>query len=267
MLDKQDTADKGNTAEKQQEKGAAKIASLQLIHPKTKRAKADDTTYKRRHDPDRPFRNRDIESFIVWCHLKKKSLAVWLPVFISAVVLVVIIAQSVIYKRQLDAMFSQGQTMQDTLTEMRTSRELENRAWIGVKSIEAVDGHGGVTIKLTFINGGNSPAIVTMKIEGKVRYDSPPDDFQFPPFETMGSSLTLFPGQEYVHHILLPGKLPVFAKPATPDHAFYLYGDLDYDDTFKRRHTTKFCYRTSVVSSGERPAPSLSVCPTHSTFD
>src|SRR5437870_11328674 len=62
-----------------------------------------------------------------WLNRRSSSLQVILPSVFSTLVLGAIIIQAVIY-------YKQWQAMQGTLAEMRTSRELENRAWIGMKS-------------------------------------------------------------------------------------------------------------------------------------
>src|SRR6266496_3065472 len=77
--------------------------------------------------------------------------------FLSLLVLIAIVVQAYIYLRQWEA-------MRHTLYEMRATRELENRAWVGVKHVRFEQIQSGIAINATYINSGNSPALVTLQI-------------------------------------------------------------------------------------------------------
>jgi hypothetical protein len=183
-----------------------------------------------------------------------------LPLF----TLFAVIYQAVVYRRQWNA-------MQDTLKEMGVSRELENRAWVGLKDLKfeprpAVDGVVGANLIATFINSGQSPAIVTITIEGKELEQSPPDDLAYPVLPTKASQLPLFPHAEVEKELIsLPKGVPIVLNPKSPEHAWYIYGTIQYEDIFGYRHTTKFCYATMGV--GSERGVRLRLAPTHNNFD
>lgn len=182
---------------------------------------------------------------------------------LSWLVLVAVILQVVIYRKQWHA-------MQDTLSEMRISRELENRAWVGVKNLNFRESpFGGHDILASFVNSGNTPAIVRVAFVGEPREDSPPDNIKLQQAPHEGSRIALFPHVEVTNRIytLPPGHAPVTLQPTNPDHAWYLYGVLEYDDAFGRHHTTKFCYRTAAETINDQTIAVFRLASTHNTFD
>ncbi|HKR58407.1 MAG TPA: phage holin family protein [Pyrinomonadaceae bacterium] len=183
---------------------------------------------------------------------------------LSFLIIGAVVVQAIIY-------FIQWRAMQGTLREMRLSRELENRAWIGVKVIDIENrADGGVNFNGTYVNSGNSPANVTVEVRGEYLQQPPPDDFQFPPYETKGSRLVLFPHMEYNSLMaVLPG-VPMVVDGS--QGAWYLYGRLKYEDIFGHAHVTRFAY-CPVEVEGIGGAPpgkkhiTLQVSETHNVFD
>jgi hypothetical protein len=177
--------------------------------------------------------------------------------------LIVIAVQTGIIKMQWDA-------MQDSLQEFRNSREMENRAWIGIKSLEPAYYPDGVGLVALVVNAGNSPANVTLRVKGEYRESSPPDDVQYGSMQDKGSVLTLFGHSEVPKQIAflegVPG-LPVSRD--YPTRIWYFYGDLDYIDIFGKPHKTRFCYfvrKGRDLGEGKVNA-SLAVAEGHNSFD
>jgi hypothetical protein len=187
----------------------------------------------------------------------------WVGFMFSFTALVVIVVQSMIYVQQWE-------NMRDTLNELRTTRELENRAWVGVKNMEIVpSAQGGTEVVATFVNSGNSPAIVEVRFRGEELEESPPDNAEFPEM-SKGSTLALFPNVESPSRVTtFEGNLaPFIEDPKNPNHAWYLYGRLDYTDIFGKRRVTKFCYSTSAKKfADDKYFLSFRVAPTHNVFN
>ena len=158
--------------------------------------------------------------------------------------------------------------MQGTLAEMRTSRELENRAWIGMKSMEFQNVPDGVDLVASYENSGNTPAKVTVVYEARNLSEPPADDIPYTPIAHSGSVLALFPKTQYSGLVAHFKGMPVIPDPKTPDDQFYIFGSLDYDDIFGHHHRTNFCYRTGKEEEGGKvTAGHILVCPTHNTFN
>jgi hypothetical protein len=183
--------------------------------------------------------------------------------------LAIIATQAWIYNEQRKTGNRQWQAMQDTLKEMKISRELENRAWIGVEpvTVEKVPGGGsGMNIRAVFVNSGKSPSIATIRYALGVLRESPPDNYQHRKFADKGSTLALFPEVKHPVSLAVVPEIPL-PDPKNPEHAYYIWGDLDYDDIFGRHHTTKFCYRNEGTMVNGKWFVALALCPTHNIFD
>ena len=182
---------------------------------------------------------------------------------LSWIVFMAVVTQIVIYKKQWHA-------MRDTLSEMKTSRELTNRAWIGVKSIEIEENpDGGIKIIAAFLNSGATPANVTIQLKGEPRTEPPPDDITIGPFQDEGSHLALFPNVEHRTSIARLPALPLFNNPR---EAWYIYGRLDYEDIFGHPHVTRFCYHSvDLTTKAQRKQGQLRgtlvVSGTHNSFN
>jgi len=182
---------------------------------------------------------------------------------LSWLVFVAVVTQIIIYKKQWEA-------MQNTLKEMRISRELENRAWVGLKKIEVEQRpEGGVHLNGFYVNSGNTPANVLIKFKGEMRKQPPPNDIDLGPYEAKGSNLALFPHVEYQSVIASLEGLPISNNPKSYTDAWYIYGRLEYEDIFGHPHVTKFCYQTVEVGRGPEGQilATLVVSETHNTFD
>lgn len=173
----------------------------------------------------------------------------------------------------------QTKLMEKQWTEMRDTRELENRAWVGVKQADMVDlPKGGVQFNVTYVNGGNSPAVCSIEVTGGYRDSSPPDQYDFGKMPFQGSKIAIFPNSEYVSIAAILSEAPR-VDMVNREHAYYIWGKLSYADIFSRPHTTRFCLRfqaSSIVTATRRDeAPVgtegavgiLALCPTHNSFD
>jgi hypothetical protein len=229
---------------------------LPSLQTKAERVDADNRTD---HCEEKQETAPNLLTFTGW-------LQIWLPIIFSGLVVVVIFAQAYIYKKQWNA-------MQDTLKEMRLSRELENRAWIGVKSLEFEQGEpAGVDVVATFVNSGASPAIMTFEYRMEDLEQSPADDIVLPPYPNQGSSLALFPHVERRARLAQHINITLPAKPKSPNHTYYIYGVIKYRDIFDQPHTTRFCYMVEkvekfVVDGVARARYIVGVAPTHNGFD
>lgn len=171
MTDKHDAPNDAQSAEAQQQERTAEVTAHQFIKPKAQRAKSDENTYERKGDPDRPFHSRDVEQFLIWAHLKKHSFAIWLPVVLSTVVLIVIIVQAIIYKRQLNAMDKQVELMRRQLD----AQAVSERPYIIIKSamIPNLVPNQPLSPVVTIANRGRTPAQdlnVTAEIAAQAGY-------------------------------------------------------------------------------------------------
>jgi hypothetical protein len=184
--------------------------------------------------------------------------------FISVAALLVIVWQGWIYVEQTRLMEKQW-------TEMRDTRELENRAWIGVKDVFLVQmATGGYSVNAKYVNAGDSPALCTIEIEGGIRESSPPDDYKYSMLTGQGGKSVMFPStEETLQLAYMPGPPPVNLQ--NKHHAYYIFGDIKYTGIFNRQYTTKFCFRTQAISplhkDNESVNVSFALCPTHNSFD
>jgi hypothetical protein len=174
----------------------------------------------------------------------------------------------------------QWQATDATLKEIRQSRKLEFRAYVGAKAIimqPRNDNPAFADLYLSSINTGRTSIQGRAEIAKEIQFrDAPPPDDSVP--QTKGGSGTAYiPNIEYTGYIgLLPTKAadeiaqkvqavanaepvptptPVLKTSPTPPPAslkvpempaegkgWYVYGIISYRDTFGDAHQTKFCF-------------------------
>lgn len=140
----------------------------------------------------------------------------------------------------------------------------DQRAWVGIEKMnlikrEVAEGRVGFTINIQ--NTGKTPGL---RATPRIRYSRTPvkdlGDFDFPP-KVIESSVyapgvasrqlffflpeEAFNGQEV--DLFYAGKLPV-----------YIYGAIDYEDVFGKKHFTRFC--AIYPHYQDRPNDSLRLC-------
>lgn len=191
----------------------------------------------------------------------------------SVLALVVIVWQGIIYVRQTDL-------MEKTWIEMKETREVENRSWVGVKpAFYAVYPEEGlVTIQIAFTNTGNVPATATGIINGQCLAQAPTNDAAYSQPTTLPSQMTLMPGAEFPHTVVKLKAFPYCGKEPPPSMKtqgvivenlqsapayFYVYGTIKYEDLFGS-HETQFCFFS--LPSVREQQPVFTACPTHNTF-
>jgi hypothetical protein len=164
----------------------------------------------------------------------------WLPIILSGLVLIAIMVQAYIYKKQWDA-------MQEGLKETRVSRELENAAFVGTKGASFPDGglHIGQwqRIHVTLINTGKTPAFNLRVTQGWGIGPLGPSDF-VPPnagLAPKGQS-TVMPNYDALVAFTIPDVTQEDLNAINNFQRFiYVWGTIDYDDIFGKPHWTRFC--------------------------
>ncbi|HEY0378031.1 MAG TPA: hypothetical protein VGC87_14015 [Pyrinomonadaceae bacterium] len=184
----------------------------------------------------------------------------------NLVIAFAIIAQIRVYQKQATIMQGQLKATHDTLSAMKFTREFENRAWVGVKSMSFNKIAQGVEVVYEIMNGGKSPAICSIEFKGEERELPPPDDISYGGLPDAPSRLTLFPGVELKQSVaVFPGP-PVVPNPKTRTHAYYIYGTIEYRDMFGT-HKTDFCYQTILITAPDnKQAVVFRLSSTHNNF-
>ncbi len=184
------------------------------------------------------------------------------------------------------AFFSYGQwtTMDKSIEEMRQNRELEYRAYVGVKGVvfqQRADNPAWGDVILLSVNTGRTPAL-----EGRVRRvierrDSPPPDgtvINDP--EHVGSKIIYVPsldftttlgmiGTSVADQLVTPKETKPKGSPTPPvasltppqstlfSEGWYAYGIIEYKDIFSKPHATKFCYFNLPSTRDFYPCPTF----------
>jgi hypothetical protein len=178
--------------------------------------------------------------------------------------------------------------------ETRTTRELENRAYVVAKGVTVTPATVPTAndVLVTIVNVGRTPGrngYIVTQLERRVA--SPPEDTVINPKESPHSQILFGPQIEVRERAgfmgfapLLgttpptesvspspPGKNPAITPspnptptPQMPDadeRLWYLYGHVAYDDIFGKPHTTKFCFE-NIPFTG-----TWSYCPTYNSAD
>lgn len=174
----------------------------------------------------------------------------------------------------------------------RETRELENRAYVVVKSVglrQAVDNPGMSDIVVTLTNTGRTPGLNgTTQARLDPRETPIPDDAGFPPLDTTPSKTVLAPqieveltlgpvmnrqgeqakAQEQAAQVAASQKaassvsatpsLPQLSSPQPKTVKFiYVYGVISYEDVFGRPHQTRYCYFNIPGTPGWNGCPAF----------
>jgi hypothetical protein len=164
--------------------------------------------------------------------------------------------QAVIFSERSTWMREQSKAANDSLTESKKSREIENRAYVAVIEVvvdKPIRSSGEqVTARLKAMNTGRTPAI---NFKSQVWSGTNPPNANFP----LAGPATLPPGSQ---GILMPERTwntttttqltgqekTAFSKAGSH---LYVWGIFEYDDFFGAHHTTQFCFVNESFTSVE----------------
>ncbi|MFL6333249.1 MAG: hypothetical protein ACJ754_07915 [Pyrinomonadaceae bacterium] len=145
----------------------------------------------------------------------------------------------------------QWEGLQQSLTDARETRELENRSYLFVKGAnvggELKEG-GRVAALLTFANAGQSPAQnVSVWVNVDFKNSPVPEPMpMFPDDATQEPSYGVVGPQgemnitSYYKGVLTADKVGLINQRA---ETLYAWGIIEYDDIFQKRRKTEFCLR------------------------
>lgn len=182
--------------------------------------------------------------------------------------------------------YYQWNAMNDALEETKRNRDLEYRAYVGVKGIDfrkLPDNPALGEVIVTYVNSGRTPALNSKVMQAiSIRETPLPEDAGFESPDTVQSVFVIAPAMEFPALVALiptseagkqplteegqnsakPTPTPVPTPPPVESRAkIYVYGVITYEDIFKRPHRSKFCY---FNTPGTR---NWAICPTHNSFD
>jgi hypothetical protein len=200
---------------------------------------------------------------------------------LTALMVITLIYHGLQFERQWNA-------MRDSISETKRSRELEYRAYVGVKSVyispqfsNAAEGKA----MIVYSNTGRTPAFnTTIRVDHSMRETPIPEDTSFPAADIQLSKAIMMPLTDMfvdagVIPIMVVATGPV-TTPAVPKiiqtepfpsssptatnkmfkGQWYVYGVIEYDDIFGQHHRTKFCSYNVWGQSVFFP------CPGYNTF-
>lgn len=181
-------------------------------------------------------RYREYERLATWLHIKSRFVRDWLPVLFSGLLLGVTIFYTWYASRQ-------WQVMRDALQEARTTREIENRAYIGIKSVGLVDdlkANTSNTILVVLSNAGKTPAVMSLHFVSGIG-TAPWEKVYEEPTNIRGN-FTLTPGTEHNSEVPVSAYTNLELTPVLERHAqLYLQGVIEYDDVFGKHHRNEIC--------------------------
>lgn len=127
------------------------------------------------------------------------------------------------------------------------SLEISNRAWVGMESLrlkKLLSTDEDTNIEFRFKNTGRSPAInITVEIDIQTE-KSPRTSGPSGQLHTALSNAAMAPGQVYLTDTSTAPKKPpadLVQLLNSGDKIFYFYAVITYEDTFRKRRTTKVC--------------------------
>jgi len=181
-------------------------------------------------------------TFSVW-------MQTWLPIVFSGLVVIVIVVQAFIYKKQWDVMREQSNLLNASIQEATKTREVENRAYVGIKEITmnaTVKSKKDIEIILTIENTGKTPARaskLTSVAHGFFRQD------RLIPRESLVTQYYAPTQFELLAGNSHPASIPIKALTdeaykivANTEQRLYIWGRVEYDDVFGKSHWTPFCF-------------------------
>jgi hypothetical protein len=252
---------KTGKSKKQQTRAEPNTAATGAMLPEEQAyVEKPETDHPKEHGEEKPkmptILAQNQSNFVLW-------MQTWLPIIISALVLIAIAVQAYIYKKQWEA-------MRDALDEARMSRESGNRPWVNAESVELMkpielppSSRFSIFLNVTVKNTGTSVAS-----DGIAFFHAMPNSTEIlsrewnKPCETVDTQRdAIKASSQYnpwmVGFVLVPGqstKLPIGASSdnISPDQAragdFYVLGCMTYKDQFNTMHRTRFCFRpTSAI--------------------
>jgi hypothetical protein len=135
--------------------------------------------------------------------------------------------------------------MKEALRETRISRELENAAFVGIKSAKLDEPlHVGPWQKITIIiiDSSRSPAFnLNVKQDWALQAKEPSDLTPRSPDQPARKG-TVTPGVDSAIHFWIPNLTSQDVDDVTNFRKLiYLFGKIEYDDIFGKHHWTSFC--------------------------
>lgn len=161
-----------------------------------------------------------------------------MPIILNFLILVVIAGHAFYFQVQWDA-------MKAALKETRISRELENAAFVGIKSGKLDEPlHVGTSQKITIIilDSSRTPAFnLNVQQDWALRASEPPD-LTPRPMDQPARKGTVTPGVDSAIHFWIPNLTAQDVDDITNFRKFiYVFGKIEYDDIFGNHHWTNFC--------------------------
>jgi hypothetical protein len=172
----------------------------------------------------------------------------WWQVIVAAILVPFGIYAVIIYSAQLDAMRDALNPAIAGVEVARNNARLDQRAWVAPASAEGKPTEGNLlSVAVIFKNTGKTFA-TNVKVRGCLRYrpDATEPDWD-KEIESVSptSAGIMAPNGDYFSQSNTP--IPVtedMMKELDAGRAVYfLFGQIDYSDIFKKPHWTRFCYR------------------------
>jgi hypothetical protein len=186
-----------------------------------------------------------------------------LTLAISLLSLVVITIHAYFYNKQWRVMTKQAELIERQIKQSTEAFTLQERAWIfmegsnySVGEREDLSGAKANRAKtdLVFRNTGNTPALNTMAwFCAQIREQPLPEDASKPqlpalscreiPFGIIGPNAVFNIGQADEERVV---DAVTAAKLDSNELKLYIWGVIEYEDFFQRRHMTRFCFTNST---------------------
>jgi hypothetical protein len=188
---------------------------------------------------DQPQQRSKLERFRRWLKRWKILLQLLVPSIFSIAILLVVVWQAIIYKRQWEV-------MQKQLAQAKAIQESSDRAWIVVKGAalkKPIKVGERAAAKVLFTNTGKTPAQETVTLTWIVISKPTPKEKLERTDISERSSGTHAPGVEYEADIETQDALTREEVDAliSDSYRLYVYGTISYDDVFGHHWTDDFC--------------------------
>jgi hypothetical protein len=164
----------------------------------------------------------------------------WAPNILNLLLLVVIVIQAGIYWRQWNV-------MERAIDEGRISRVIENRAFIGVRSVKMsapITGSEKIVVTAYLENTGKTPArnVRARMYTELVKTEPAEHKYRHIPPEKQSQGI-LMPGGEYQVRVdFSESEAKLWFTLMQDGNLFYAWGDVLYEDMFNQRWETRFCF-------------------------
>ena len=163
----------------------------------------------------------------------------WLPIIFSFLVIVVIVVQAYIYKKQWKA-------MTESVDLTRTTFHIDQRAWVFPFDVQSEQNPAGKTFfKILYRNTGKTPALKTSSWVGTTGSIDKIPNSDPPPKPTDAYGL-LPPGGVFNTSTVDHPFGPEVIGPVRNGIPLYVFGTIWYEDVFTVKHWTQFCYRVGA---------------------